>query len=269
MKTIEAVLFNNELELLEARFHEGDDVVDHWVIIESDQTFTGHHKQPVFLHNHQKFGRFNDRVTHYKATGTPYGTPWEREAGQRDTLELFLGGLDDDDLVVLSDADELTRASCWPEIVAATENGESVSLHKPTWYYTLTWALPDAGPAFSSFRSKAARVQTLREYGSVAKWADDLSFPVIANSGWHLSCLGGPSRLLSKIRSFSHQEINTSEWATYENCRRMIQDGVDCAPGRNATLTRTVPSGPDWLITEGVAKYPWLLSGEDACILPS
>lgn len=265
MKIVEAVLFNNELELLEARFHEGDCVVDHWVIIESDQTFTGQYKRPTFLHNHQRFGRFNDRVTHYMARGNSNDTPWQREASQRDTLELFLSGLDDEDLIVLSDGDELTRAECWPNISEATSNGQSISLHKPTWYYTLTWALPDNGPSVSSYRSKAARAKTLREYGPVSKWADDLSFPVLNDSGWHLSCLGGPARLLGKLRSFSHQEINTPEWATYENCKRLIRNGVDCAPQRNATLTRTDPAGPEWLITEGVAKYPWLLTGEDSC----
>lgn len=266
MRIIEAVLFNNELELLEARFHEGDDVVDQWVIIESDQTFTGDSKSPVFLHNHKRFGRFNDRVTHFRAIATTCENPWEVEAHQRNTLALMLDELDDDDLIVLSDGDELTRAECWPEIVKATADGDSVSLHKPTWYYTLTWALPDTGPAVSSFRSKAARVSTLRRSLPVSEWADDLSLPVVANSGWHLSCLGGPARLLKKIQSFSHQEINTPDWATYDNCRRLIEDGVDCAPGRNATLTRTDPAGPEWLITEGTIKYPWLLSGEDACI---
>lgn len=270
MKIVEAVLFNNELELLEARLHEGDGVVDQWVILESSETFTGEPKPRHFLENANEFSEFYDRM--YYATIDPVPLnflPWDREAYQRSALGAFLAYLDPDDLVVLSDGDELTRASCWPEIVAATADGQCVSLHKPTWYYTLTWALPDAGPTVSSYRSKATRVSTLRRKGSIAKWADDLSFPAIQDSGWHLSCLGGPTRLLDKIRSFSHQEINTPEVATYENCRQMIQDGIDCVPERSATLTRTDPAGPDWLITEGAAKYPWLLSGEDSCTPPS
>lgn len=268
MRIIEAVLFNNELELLEARLHEGDGVVDHWIILESTTTFTGNPKPLHFRGNRDRFSAFTDRISS-SVVYTPYTiTPWVREAMTRDALRAALYGYgpDDDDLVVLSDGDELTRRSAWPEIVERTEGRHCVSLHKPTWYYTLTWQLPDAGPAYSSYRSKGARAESLLLGAPISSWADDLSFPVVVDSGWHLSCLGGPARLLEKIQSFSHQEINTPEWATYENCRRLIQDGVDCAPERNATLTHTDPAGPDWLITEGVAKYPWLLTGEDPCI---
>lgn len=267
MRIVEAVLFNNELELLEARLHEGAEAVDRWVVIESPETFTGAPKPCHFDLNRAMFSEFADRVDYILVSPPSEDVgAWHRESLQRDALGFYLDSLDDDDLIVLSDGDELTRATCWPEIAAATNDAGSVSLHKPTWYYTLTWALPDAGPAVSSFRSKAARVAALKAIGDVSMWADDLSFPVIPNSGWHLSCLGGPARLLAKLRSFSHQEINTPEWATYDNCKRLILDGVDCAPQRNAPLTRTAPAGPDWLITEGVSKYPWLLSGDDACI---
>lgn len=267
MKIIEAVLFNNELELLEARLHEGDGIVDRWVIIESDETFTGAAKPYHFLKNRERFSEFADRIDRVAVPrATPGTLRWDREAHHRAALGSYLIYLDADDVIVLSDGDELTRRSCWQEIFDATEDGQSVSLHKPTWYYTLTWALPDDGPMVSSFRSKATRVSTLRDKGSIIRWADDLSFPIIEDSGWHLSCLGGPTRLLDKLRSFSHQEINTNEWATYENCMRLIQDGIDCAPQRAATLTRTEPAGPEWLITEGVIKYPWLLTGEDPCI---
>lgn len=267
---IEAVLFNDELELLEARFHAGDGIVDQWIIIESPRTFTGASKPLHFSENRQRFAEFSDRITWsmFPAYMTrQISDPWKRESLQRDWLAFHLYRLSDDSLVVLSDGDELTRSDCWNEILRSTEDGESVSLHKPTWYYTLTWALPVAGPDVTSFRSKAARVQTiLRDGRSVSEWASDLSFPVIPDSGWHLSCLGGPSRLLSKLQSFSHQEINVEEWVTYENCQRLIQEGIDCSPQRNAPLTRTEPAGPEWLITEGVEKYPWLLTGEDPCI---
>jgi beta-1,4-mannosyl-glycoprotein beta-1,4-N-acetylglucosaminyltransferase len=266
MKIVEAVLFNNELELLEARLHEGDGIVDRWIVIEADKTFTGRSKPLHFVEHRDRFAAFADRIWNFAVrTSTLDISPWERESRQRNVLNGFMQAFDPDDLIVLSDGDELTKAECWPEIEGATADGQSVSLHKPTWYYTLTWALPDDGPAVSSYRSKAARVRTLREYQMISDWANDLSFPVVPHSGWHLSCLGGPARLLEKLQSFSHQEINTAEWATYENCRRLIQDGVDCALQRAATLTRTDPAGPEWLVTEGIKKYPWLLTGEDPC----
>lgn len=272
MAIIEAVLFNNELELLDARFHEGDGIVDRWVIIESTETFTGKPK-PLHFAEAKRSGRYADyldRVIDVTIEPRAKSEPWAREAEQRDTLFDLLRYCNGSDLIVLSDGDELTRWDVWPLIMRQTANGHSVSLHKPTWYYTLTWQLQDLyGGDNSSYRSKAARVSTLRSYGKVSDWADDRYFPTIPESGWHLSCLGGPARLLNKLQSFSHQEINTPEWATYENCKKMIAEGIDCAPFRNAPLVRTEPSGPEWLIEEGVKRYPWLLTGEDPCTQPS
>jgi hypothetical protein len=272
MAIIEAVLFNNELELLDARFHEGDGIVDIWLIIESTDTFTG---EPKPMHFEQalssgRYDQFKDRVVRLiVGPDKSANDPWEREAAQRDALAMALPLLDDDDLIVLSDGDELTRRDMWVDILWETLEGGSVSLHKPTWYYTLTWALPDTGPDVSSYRSKAARVSALREYGKVSDWANDLSFPVIEDSGWHLSCLGGPARLLRKLNSSSHQEILPEGGLTYEDCQKFIQEGIDCVPSRGVALTRTDPSGPTWLVEEGVKKYPWLLTGEDPCTQPS
>ena len=273
MAIIEAVLFNNELELLEARFHEGDGVVDRWVIIESTKTFTG---APKLLHFETalsvgRFWQIEDRIDHLVIDHTrETDDPWEREADQRNALASILWKFQDDDLIALSDGDELTRRSAWSEILERTANGESVSLHKPTWYYTLTWALLDSEwGSNASFRSKAARVSTLRSYKQISDWADERYFPTVEDSGWHLSCLGGPARLLAKLTSFSHQEIAPDGGFTYEDCKRFIQEGIDCARGRNATLKVTEPSGPQWLIEDGVKKYPWLLTGEDPCTLPS
>lgn len=287
MKIVEAVLFNDELELLEARFQEGKNHVDEWVIIESSTTFTGNPKPLHFVQHSSdaRFAPFKKRVRsvvvseplHIVAIGhqgewrtetyeTGPRTPWDREAAQRNALSYVFDEYDDDDLVVLSDGDELTRASIWPELVERTSDplqDVSLSLHKPTWYYTLTWRLDDVGPLTTSYRSKAARVATIQNYGPPSVWANDYNFPVVYDSGWHLSCLGGPARLLEKFQSFSHQEINTQDWATYENCQRLIQEGIDCAPSRNVTLTRTPPAGPAWLVTQGVKKYPWLMTGED------
>jgi hypothetical protein len=269
MAIIEAVLFNNELELLDARFREGDGVVDTWVIIESPETFTGEPK-PLHFDEAQRTGRYNDffhRIVHLVANPKPDSVdPWQREADQRDGLLRVLPWLQNDDLIVLSDGDELTRRDVWEGLLWETIDGDSVSLHKPTWYYTLTWALQDTEHGSNaSYRSKAARVWALKEFGKPSEWADYRYFAPVEDTGWHLSCLGGPARLLNKLKSSSHQEITPEGGWTYEGCKKLIQEGIDCASTRGATLVRTEPSGPDWLIAEGVKKYPWLLTGDDPC----
>lgn len=50
----DAILFSNEMEILEVRLHELHEVVDKFVIVESDHTFTG----SIRLHKSYTTGSF-------------------------------------------------------------------------------------------------------------------------------------------------------------------------------------------------------------------
>lgn len=252
----ECVLFNDELELLEARFHESQDAVDRWVILEASETFTGTPKPLYFDENKEQFTPWMDRVVHVVAD-LPSGPAWEREAAQRDALATVeIGG---EDLVVLCDGDELVAHWAWPLLENKTLRG-TVVLPMRQHYYTLRWATP-----LVLARTRAAR---RKDIGRVSEWADTPppsayhEAPQLEDAGWHLSCLGGPERLSKKLHSFSHTELSDPMWANVRNCKKMIQGGWDLDPQRRCPLTKVESAGPEWLLNEGVKKWPWLLTGD-------
>ena len=58
----DAVLFSSELDLLEIRMNELDDVVDYFLIVESNTTFTGLTKETHFAQNRLQFGKFEGKI---------------------------------------------------------------------------------------------------------------------------------------------------------------------------------------------------------------
>ena len=62
VRVLDAVLMSNEVDLLEIRMHELDSVVDHFLIVESNATFTGLPKRTFFAENRQRFASFEHKI---------------------------------------------------------------------------------------------------------------------------------------------------------------------------------------------------------------
>ena len=80
-------MYNNEEELLTARFLELYDVVDYFIIIESPITFQGNPKPLNFQREVcRKFGGFANKVVHVVvnlSTDNKVISTWKREAASR------------------------------------------------------------------------------------------------------------------------------------------------------------------------------------------
>ena len=117
-------LFNNEFDVLEIRLNELSPIVDRFVIAESPVTHSGKEKPLHFSENRERFASFADRIDHV-VTKLPLAAPDEqnlskrererrsfnREHTQRNGLFEALSGLADDDVILLSDVDEIPRAT--------------------------------------------------------------------------------------------------------------------------------------------------------------
>jgi len=55
---------SNELDLLEVRMNELDNVVDYFLIVESNGTFTGLPKETFFANNRDRFAKFQHKIVY-------------------------------------------------------------------------------------------------------------------------------------------------------------------------------------------------------------
>lgn len=120
-KMIDVILFNTELDQLDIRLHELFSVVDVFVIIESQSTFSGLPKHLFYKENEQRFEKFKSKIHYIEVPPMPtdmeaegYAKAWGVEAYTRSKgLEMTIHDLQprEGDWILLSDLDEIPRPS--------------------------------------------------------------------------------------------------------------------------------------------------------------
>jgi len=107
MKVVDTFTFFNELELLEVRLNTLNDHVDKFVLVESTRSHQNKPKPLFYQENKHLFEKFNSKIEHIIVDDFPEHTYHSFEHHQRDCIERGLGCCEDDDIVFISDLDEI------------------------------------------------------------------------------------------------------------------------------------------------------------------
>ncbi|XP_037500362.1 beta-1,4-mannosyl-glycoprotein 4-beta-N-acetylglucosaminyltransferase [Rhipicephalus sanguineus] len=114
-KVINGLVFNHELDLLEIRIKELGDAVDHYLVVESTYTYFGSEK-PLYLRNNLSAGFLREHKHKIVPIAVDFynyaeGDPWGPENYFRTSVwyegHRRLKNIRDDDLFIMSDADEI------------------------------------------------------------------------------------------------------------------------------------------------------------------
>ncbi len=197
-------LFFNELDILDIRLHELDPVVDYFVLVESTHTFSGVPKPLIFDANRHKFQKFANKILYLRVGYANSPHPFENEAQQRDAAALLLTQIGDQDIVMISDVDEIPKASIVKEAAQTSlSQNASVTIQQSLSFYYLN-NLCTSHPVWPGTTLAPKRIfqtaQILRN--------GRLEHIQIQNGGWHFSYCGD---IAAKIAAFSHQELNRPE----------------------------------------------------------
>ena len=114
MKVIDCFIFYNELDMLEFRLNELNDVVDYFVLVECIKTHTNNDKELYFENNKNRFSKFLDKIVHIivKDNIPQTNSAWDRENYQRDCIDEGIKklSLNMDDIIIIADLDEIPDA---------------------------------------------------------------------------------------------------------------------------------------------------------------
>jgi len=223
---IDAFIFNNELEILLLRLNFLNDIVDRFVIVESKRTLAGADKPLHFYNNRHLFQPFLNKIVYLEAPANDL-TPWEYEFFQRNYLKKGLEDCAEDDIVFISDVDEIVNIK---DVIERQSHKLPALIELPMYYYYLnlktssTFFVNLAGSwSFIKNLDLGYRYQDYPKYTSSKIRCDDVI------TGWHFSYLFGEDilRYQQKIRSFSHQEFNTPYYLNPNRIKKCVTLGID------------------------------------------
>lgn len=202
-------LFYNELDILEIRLNELYEYVDYFVIVEAVETFRGNPKKLYFEEYKDLFSSFLDMIIHV-IVDEHFETadPWEREEFQRNQIMQGLAKCKSNDIVLISDVDEIIRPSVLLQVKNRiyTEPDYTLSFVQNMYRYYLNRLDPNIW-----FGTIATFYLHLKKFTPEYFRRNRFFFNNVPNGGWHFTWMGGIERIMKKISSDSHTENDSSE----------------------------------------------------------
>lgn len=198
-------LFLNELDLLEVHLAELDPYVDRFVLVEAKESYRGKDKPLVFLENKKRYEKYLNKIIHIIVEKMPAYDAWEREFCQRNALLNGLKECTNDDIIIVTDLDEIVRGSEIPFAVKIMQSHKCKALtfqqHFYRWFLNRKESYYWKGSVITSYEFlKKKTPQGLRDRKDI--------FPMVKNGGWHFSNMGGLKVFVQKLESFSHAEAD-------------------------------------------------------------
>ena len=267
MKIIDCFTFFNELDLLEFRLKLLDSQVSRFVIAESNLTHSGQHKPYHFEAARDRFKHWEHKIVYIpvnqNAKGlvfeeqnkyNPESAAWKLENGQRNALIDAAAGIEDDDIVLLSDLDEIPSITA---IKKAVEDKKPVAFSLLFHYYFLN--CQNAGESRWWKGCIAATGKQFKEITPQGLRDKRDAYPSISHAGWHFSFLGGAEKIRQKLLAFAHTEFNKEEYTSAAHIEEAISKGGDILK-RDGIVFKYVPLSFYPVGLQKVMKeYPGLL----------
>ena len=238
MKIYDCFPFYNELDLLDLRLAELYDHVDHFVIVEATTTFQSNPKELYLKDNWDRYAQYHDKMIHIVVDDAP-GDPdaWVNDIFQRNAIMRGLDGADDEDIIIVEDADEILR----PEIIdhMRANPKDIMGFRVPYFNFKLNYLLVNNVESYHVWSVACKRKYleapdafrgTRFNLTQLPLDYEDETIRMYEHAGWHFTYLGDDEFIRNKIKSFAHTELNNDDVLSKINVEDMIKRGVGFNP---------------------------------------
>ena len=258
----------NEDHIVDLRMNILNEHVDYFVISESTKTHQGKNKKLNF--NNKNFRKFENKIIYIVADYDKEEEKFKHTGGeslieqhQRNNLANGLIRANDNDLVILSDSDEIPDLKKLNKIKSSTKYA---AFSQMMFMYKINLQNLEESNWIGSkicLKKNFPKPQTLRDlkFKNYQFWRIDKYNQQIINGGWHFSFLQTPQDISNKIKSYSHGEFNTAENTSEEKIKQKILDGKDIYD-RGFKLRKINIDGsfPDYVVDNQKSLKDWIVS---------
>ena len=239
-KVYDCFMFFNELDTLEMRLSIHDPFVDYFVICEAAVTHSGIVREPLFeKHMHEKrFSKFLPKIKYILLPSMPddyndiplieehtkrdkaYNkmVGWYnssdyvsktnlgqcREWWQRDSMIQELVDCTDDDIIMISELDELYNPDTVKELFKNLDPDHTYGARMNSYYYYINLLKEThwVGGRIATYKKFSTfRTSEFRHYRDI----------IVAKGGWHFSYQGSIEQIKQKLMSFCHYVTEDSQ----------------------------------------------------------
>ncbi len=274
----DCIPFFNELDILNLRLHILDPLVDKFIIEEATVTFSGEPKELCFAKNKELFKEFLPKIEYIVVDNSPVEmTTHERDKFQKNALEKGIKDASDEDVIILSDADEIPNPKVLKEMIEQFDPDKVYHLAQRMFYCYLNMeemsgkllSITGEFPGVERkmwLGTKVFSKRSIPEGGIIQLREASVTSPAavrVANGGWHFGYMGSSresdvsKRIGEKVVAAAHQEYNNQD--TLAEARDRLLLGQDMF-GRDARFERVEidESYPEYLL-EHLEEYRYLV----------
>ena len=250
MKIFDCFMYFDEEVVLDVRLNTLDKYVDYFVIVESSFTHKGDNKNLMF--NHNKFEKFKNKIIYLVYDKQPKGIEAVnendsedeksrkyilnaalRENGQRNFIQNGLNKAEDNDIILISDVDEIPNLS---EVNFNSISEKIIMFHQDMFYYKFDLKIPN----LLWTGTKGCRKKYLLSPQWLRNVKDRKYFPFridilfsekkyssikfISNGGWHFSYIKTAEEIEHKLKSYLHHREFDEQPLSVEEIQNIIEN---------------------------------------------
>ena len=243
-------MYFDEEVVLDVRLNTLDKYVDYFVIVESSFTHKGDNKNLMF--NHNKFEKFKNKIIYLVYDKQPKGIETvnendsedeksrkyilnaaRRENGQRNFIQNGLNKAEDNDIILISDVDEIPNLS---EVNFNNISEKIIMFHQDMFYYKFDLKIPN----LLWTGTRGCRKKYLLSPQWLRNVKDRKYFPFridilfsekkyssikfISNGGWHFSYIKTAEEIEHKLKSYLHHREFDEQSLSVEEIQNIIEN---------------------------------------------
>jgi len=243
-------MFYDEEVLLDIRLNILDKYVDYFIIVESKFFHNGERRSLKF--NIERFNKFKDKIIYIIHEKEPSGilkldqkdnesikshklifNAHLRENDQRNHISQGLTKATDDDLILISDVDEIPN---FDSLNLSKVKNQIIIFQQEIFYYKFNRYLPNFTwhGTKACIKKKLLSPQWLRNIKNktFSFWRIDTFFSknkyinkiFISNGGWHFSNIKNADDIELKLKSYLHHRDYETEELGYEKIKELIKN---------------------------------------------
>lgn len=245
-KIYDCFTFFNEIDLLSVRLDYLSSVVDYFVIVEANFTHQGEAKGFIFKENQEKFKDFADKIIYVELSEMPDlssslkdddGNKWLLENYQRDQILKGIKDAKENDIVLISDVDEIPSH----QMILSYKNANADEIWVAEMYmmYYFANCLNVREPIWRN-GTRIGRMHLLKNpnqflppkpYYRYSQSGKPTYFrfckgQFVSNGGWHFSYCGSAENIKLKLRSIAEQHLDNTASVTEIERRIMKNEDV-------------------------------------------